>query len=73
MKKGSERISIEQFGDMINVLNPCMDDYLYVLDLQNDFYCISENATVRFNIPQNEFSNAVEVFKDFVYPEDFEA
>lgn len=50
----------------------CMNDYLYVYNLQDDTYYISESATKRFAIPQNIFHNVPETHKDFVYIEDLE-
>ena len=35
-------------GSMIDLIAPCMDDYLYVFDLQKDCYKISKHATERF-------------------------
>lgn len=31
-------ITVEQLCKVINMLHPCMDDYLYVYDLMNDYY-----------------------------------
>ncbi len=50
----------------------CMNDYLYVYNLQEDIYYISEQAARRFAIPANVFHNVVEVHKQFVYEEDFD-
>ena len=48
-----------------------MNDYLYVYDLVDDIYFISENAMTRFRLPANMFDHATEILKKFVYPEDF--
>lgn len=66
-----ERISGEQFRNVIQIMNPCMDDYLYILDLKEDIYCISESATERFDIPESKFGQAAEIMKGFVYPADY--
>ena len=34
----------ELFCGMIEAFDPCMDDYLYVFDVQNDQYYISKKA-----------------------------
>ena len=65
-----DRIHIEQFQKMLNVLNPCMDDYLYIYDLKNDHYQISPSAMLRFKLPSCEFKNVVEMHEKFVYPDD---
>ena len=48
MKKVFGGVTMEQFQKTIEILNPCMDDYLYILDIKNDCFCISENAVERF-------------------------
>lgn len=63
----------EQFNAVIDVLAPCMDNYLYIMDLKNDTYCISESAAERFLIPSSFFANASEFFRKVVYPADYAA
>ena len=73
MGEDIEKISIDQFRGTINILNPCMDDYLYIMDVKNDLYCISQGAVERFRIPSSQFHHALEVIPQFVYEEDLEA
>lgn len=61
----------EQFHEVIDVLTPCMDNYLYIMNLKEDTYCISESAAERFMIPSNFFANATEVFREAVYTADY--
>lgn len=63
----------EQFNAVIDVLAPCMDNYLYITDLKNDTYCISESATERFKIASNFFPNAIETLQKVTYPADYKA
>ena len=63
----------EQFNAVIDVLTPCMDNYLYITDLKNDTYCISESAAERFIITSNFFANATETFQKVTYPGDYKA
>lgn len=72
MEETLNRISISQFENMISILNPCMDDYIYILDFKNDFYCISENALERFPIPGSRMQNATDQFPKFVYADDLD-
>jgi len=72
MGEEKRQISISQFTDVIDTLAPCMDDYLYIFDMKNDIYCISQTALERFVIPSNQFSDVTNTLKKFVYPEDFE-
>lgn len=63
---------IDNLLEVINIFNPCIDDYLYVLDFRNDFFYISPNAIERFNLSENQFYNVNDKLKDLVYPADFE-
>ncbi len=62
---------IEHYKSFIQLLQPCMDDYLYVLDCVNDIYYMSEGALERFPVPATEFSDVTNNLKLFVYAEDF--
>lgn len=70
MEDKLDRISIEQFKNIIKTLDTSMDDYLYIMDLQHDYYCISKNAAVRFLLPSTEFHNVTENLKKVILPED---
>ena len=72
MQDAYSEISKEQFEKMIQLYNPCMDDYLYVYDLQNDYYRISEHATERFCLPGDSFEDAAEKHRQFVDTNDIE-
>lgn len=63
-------MSKKQIEDAIRILNPCMNDYLYVFDLKEDYYVISKHAAERFILPSDKFYNATKKHEDFVYPED---
>lgn len=67
-----QRISMEQFKNFIRILKPCMDDCLYIYDLQNDYYCISSKAAERFDLTKTEFHQVRENHAAFVYPDDLE-
>ena len=62
--------SREQMEYIVELLNPCMDDYLYVFDLQKDCYKISKHATERFLLPGDNFDDAAKAHHTFVYSED---
>lgn len=72
MEADNCRITVEQFQKIINILNPSMDDYLYIYDLKNDYYCISPSAMDRFPIPECQFHNVGDNLAKFVYPPDNE-
>ena len=69
-----ENLAIEydfdEYRQLIDVVAPCMDDYLYFCDLQKDKYYISPRALERFALPDNYFTDVIETHKQFVYEED---
>ncbi len=70
MTTPTDEISVKLFQQVIELYRPSMDDFLYIYDLTDDFYCISSSALDRFKVPDNQFSSAREAFADLVYPED---
>lgn len=62
--------SREQMEYIVELFNPCMDDYLYVFDLQKDCYKISKHATERFLLPGDNFDDVAKAHHTFVYSED---
>ena len=62
--------SREQMEYIVELFNPCTDDYLYVFDLQKDCYKISKHATERFLLPGDNFDDAAKAHHTFVYSED---
>lgn len=62
--------SREKMEYIVELFNPCMDDYLYVFDLQKDCYKISKHATERFLLPGDNFDDAAKAHHTFVYSED---
>ena len=64
-------VTYEQLKEAIANFASCMDDYLYVYDMKQDRYYISEGALHRFKIPDNEFQQVNEMHRLFVHEEDF--
>ena len=63
------------FGDMtaeilLEIIAECMDDYLYVIDLQNNTMEISRSALDRFMISETHMRNAKQEIMSVVYEED---
>ena len=69
MKAEVAHFTTEQMVDMVGLLSPCMDDYLYVCDFKEDYYQISPNAVKRFCLPADHFHNVVEMHRQVVYPD----
>lgn len=59
-----------KYCQFIEVLNPCMDDYLYIYDLREDLYKISSGALERFRIPESQFYDFNKALPSFVYADD---
>lgn len=72
MAENSHATNWSKFCKFIEVLNPCMDDYLYIYDIKEDFYEISPGALERFQISSNRFHNVVEGHRAFVYEDDID-
>lgn len=64
-------ISFELLKGIAEHFSSCMNDYLYVYDINNDLYYISERAMERFAVPGSLFRDALNTHKQFVYHEDF--
>jgi diguanylate cyclase (GGDEF)-like protein len=64
-------ITVSQITDIIDLLNPYMDDYIFIFDVTHDNYYISPSAVARFNLPASEFNNVMKTHESFVYPDDF--
>ena len=65
--------TFQKLCEMIRCFDSCMENYLYVYDMENDVYFISERALQRFSIESNCFDNVIERHREFVYPEDYGA
>lgn len=55
---------------LLEIIAECMDDYLYVLDLQNNKMEISQSALDRFMISETQMRNAKQEIMSAVYEED---
>lgn len=64
---------LEYFNDIVDILAPCMYDYLYLWDFDDDYYCISPAAYERFMIPSSRFHDVTPSLKDCVYSGDWES
>lgn len=57
-------------GSLIDLIAPCMDDYLYIIDLKNDTLRTSRSAVERFMLPDKFVNNAIEHLRKLVYERD---
>ena len=63
-RESEQHVTAEQVRQVMDVLHPCMDDYLYVLDIKHDYYSIAPGAQKRFRMEKAEFSHATEKFRE---------
>lgn len=68
--KAIQNMTREDMEAVIQMFNPYMEDYLYIMDLQEDVYSISSHALTRFMLPSSTFAQAKERHMQFVYEED---
>ena len=63
----------EQTAEILfQIITECMDDYLYIFDLQNNSFEISQSAVERFNMSKNVLTDAANEVMKVVYEEDRE-
>ena len=61
----------EQTAEILfEIITECMDDYLYIFDLQNNTFEISQSAVERFNMSKNVLTDAANEVMNVVYEED---
>lgn len=70
MEEYNDTLSINMFQKVIEILDPSMDDYLYIHDFKHDLYCISSSAVERFSVPAKQFHNVSDGHSKFIHPDD---
>lgn len=70
MDEKLDNLDYDAFKMIVREFAPCMHDYLYVYDIQNDRYYITEQALDRFMLPSQEFNQVVWSHSLFVHPDD---
>ena len=71
MKQNFDQLNTDTICDVIRLLSPAVDDYLYVYDFRSDHYFISPHASERFMLSDYAFTNVAENLEKMVYPEDY--
>lgn len=66
-----QNMSLEQIISVIEVLQKSSDSYLFIMDLNEDIYMISEKATKRFPFDTTVIEHSTEVLKQVVHPSDY--
>lgn len=71
MKEGILSGDIQLYSQVFSLLSLCTDDYLFIYDLLEDKYVISDNVTNVFALEKSQFSNASVELEKVIYPDDF--
>ena len=72
MQEGIEKFNFEHFHQVFTLLGRCTEDYLFVYDLQQDLYTISEAAVERFSLSESTFYQATDRLQAVCYPDDWQ-
>ena len=65
-------LPIDKLRLAMAVLDPCMDNYLFILNLKTNYYELSHSAVDRFRIPSDSFYLVGDALNDLVNPKDLE-
>ena len=71
MEDAVKNVSVKQIQKWIEMIAPCMDDYLYLYDIKGDSYFISPSASERFGLPRGEIHHVEAALKQVTFPEDY--
>ena len=71
MKPDFKNFPSEYLCQVIDLLDPAIDDYLFVYDYKKDYFYIAPHAVQRFDIEENTICNATQALEKLVYPADF--
>lgn len=66
-----QNMSLEQIISVIEVMQKSSDSYLFIMDLNENIYMVSERAMKRFPFDTAVIENCTEVLKQVVYPSDY--
>ena len=66
MKPDFKNFPFEYLRQVIDLLDPAIDDYLFVYDYQKDYFYIAPHAAQRFAIEENAFCTAAQALEKLV-------
>lgn len=61
------------YCDIIDFTESTMDNYMFVIDFENDIYHISRSALDRFGLSDNHIFDFVNTLEQVIYPSDYQA
>ena len=71
MQESLGNLDFEHLHQIFTLLGRSTDDYLYIYDLEQDQYTISETAIEQFALESTQFFHATEVLKGVCHPDDW--
>ncbi len=72
MQRVTDTLNFDHFQRVFTLLGRCTEDYLFIFDLQQDYYTISESAAERFALPSSQFYNASMELQKVCHPDDWD-
>lgn len=71
MKKEYEEF-FKNYQEAFSIIEECTDSYVFVYDLQKDYFSVSESALEVFIFGKSTFENAIQSLRSVIYPKDWE-
>lgn len=65
------QLNLEHFNQVFTLLGRCTEDYLFVYDLEQDLYTISDSAVERFALSASKFYDATSKLCEVCHPDDW--
>ena len=71
MEWKNEKVSqVLNYEQLISILDECTSGCIFVYDLTNDHYSISQKAVEAFELESSSFDNALKKLEKVIYPDD---
>lgn len=71
MKKEYEEF-FKNYQEAFSIIEECTDSYVFVYDLQKDYFSVSESALDVFIFGKSTFENAIQSLRSVAYPKDWD-
>lgn len=67
-----QKVSIEEIKTVTEIMQKSTDSYLYIMDLTDSVYMISEEATKRFVLESARVENCIEALSQVIHEDDYQ-
>ncbi|MBO5208820.1 MAG: GGDEF domain-containing protein [Lachnospiraceae bacterium] len=65
------KVSLEEIKAVIEIMQKSTDSYLYIMDLTDSVYMISEEAKKRFTLETTRLENCIEALSQVIHKDDY--